>query len=87
MQRPLDGLEQIADVVEAQAGSERAEVARPNLEWRLCAALTAASRQSEPQALVDDLLERLAGAPDLGFQADRDVVVEGQSRSHIMMLK
>ena len=87
MQRPLGGFEQVADVVEAQAGPERPEVARPDLEGRLRAANPMAIREREPQVLVDDFPEGLAGTPDLGLEPGRDVVIETQCRSHFLMLR
>ena len=86
MHRPLGRLEQVADVVQAEAGPERAEVARADLERRLRVPIPAAVREREPQALVDDFLERLAGTPDLGLEPAGDVLVERQGRSHILML-
>jgi hypothetical protein len=61
VRRPLDCLEQIADVVEAQARAERADVPRLDPEGRLDAQVPPLLRKAEPQALVDDFLEGLAG--------------------------
>lgn len=86
MERTFGGLEQITDVVEVQAGPERPEIARPELERRLRAAVPTPARKAHPQALVDHLFEGLPGAPHLGFQSRCDIVVETESRTHIAML-
>ena len=86
MGRPLDRLEQIADVVEAQARAERAHIARVDPEGRLHVPILPLLRKSESQALVDNFLERLARAPNLRLEPGRHVLVEAQGSSHILML-
>lgn len=86
MRRPLGDLEHFADVVEAEAGPECPEVAWADREGGGRVPIPAATRESEPQALVDDLLERLARAPDLGLEPVGHVLVEGQGGAHILML-
>ena len=87
MGRPLDRLQQIADVVEAQARTERAQVPRGDPEGRLHAPILPLLRKSESQALVDNFLERLARAPNLRLEPGRHVLVEAQGGAHILMLQ
>lgn len=86
MERPFGDLEQIADVVEAEAGSKRPEVSSANLEWWLRGLARTAAYESQPQSLVDHRPERLSRAPHFGFQTGCHVFIQGQGRSHILML-
>jgi len=76
-------VEQLFDVVETELGGQ-AKIDRCHLE-RLASRLFS-GRQSQSKISVHDLLERLAGLADLLFEQGRNIVVEGKSRSHIMML-
>ena len=86
MERPLESFEKVTDVVDLYAGAQLAEITCPHgearrLRWRRrgCEAL--------PQDFVDDVLERSPTAPGSRTQLGRHIVIEGQCRPHIMMLK
>ena len=78
--------EQIADVVEAKAGSELSKVPGLDLETRLACGAGTPADQRDPEALVHHRPKRLSGATDLGLQPGGHVFIQGQSRSHILML-
>ncbi len=86
MKRALGRLEQIADVVEAEARSEGPKVPCADNERRLLGPASGAARQRDAQALVDHGPERFPGATDFGLQALRHVLIDGQCRPHIVML-
>jgi hypothetical protein len=84
MLRPFKLFEERGDFVVASSGAQ-SQCARRYLElatWLRLARLS----QAQGQQVVDDRLEWLAAAADLLFQEDCDVIVDGKSCSHIMML-
>ena len=85
MERAFDSFEQVADVVDGDSRPQAAEIARIHPE---CRARPGGflGRQSSAQGVIHDLLERQALSPRFGLQPRGDVFVEGQGRSHIMML-
>lgn len=84
MPRAFDLLEQLTDVLVVEPG---AELQRARLDDEGRAPLEVPpQRESQPQGLVDDLLERGASAAGLGFELRRHVIIESESRAHIMML-
>jgi len=42
--------------------------------------------QTQTQEVIDDLLERASRSPYFSIEQPGDVIIEGQSSSHIMML-
>lgn len=86
MERSFDPIEEIRDVVEVEPGAEPPEVACPNAE-RLAASPSGATVKRETQELVHRFLERLPAPADLRLQLGRDIFVQRQGRSHIMMLR
>ena len=85
MQRTLDLLDELPDVVERKARPQIAEIPRRDLEG-LPLRDPASARQAGAQSLVDDLFERSASPPRFRLELRRNVVIEGQRRPHIMML-
>jgi hypothetical protein len=83
---PFRLFEQVGDVVQRQSGPQVAEVSGHDLEgltWpgaRPCQEATA-------QDLVDSLLEGPAGPAGLRFELGRDVFVDGERGSHILMMR
>ncbi len=86
MRRAFRCFEEMADVVQAEAGPRGSNVPGVDLETGLLA-LPVATAQRKPEAGVHDLLEGTPGAPRLRLEAAGDVVVEGQRRAHIKMLR
>ena len=81
----LDPFEQVADVVEGEAGPEAAETAC--LDPERSAPLGGTSRhQAVPQRFVDDVAKGAPRAPGYGLQPRRDILIKGQRRPHILML-
>src|SRR4030095_2373952 len=74
-------IEELGGVVQAQAGSECPEGARLDPEGRGACPLSAC-RESDPQALIQDGLERLARATRFGPELGGDIFVEGDGGSH-----
>ena len=85
MQRTLYLLEQAGDAVHRQTGVEPAQVADPDTERR-CRGRRALRREPTPEGFVDGHLEGTPGTTRLSPKLGRDVVIEGQGRTHIMML-
>jgi hypothetical protein len=83
---PFEALQELADVVQAETGEQAAEVAGldsercPRLRW-------SGPQKTASKAVVDRLAERLAGAPHLGPQLGRNVIIQGKRGPHITMLR
>jgi len=77
--------EHLFDVVEtADETRPEVEAFRPEL---IAPTLRRAERiQSGSQHLVHDVFERHPALAPLPIESNRDVVIEGQSRAHIMMI-
>ena len=86
MERALEALEDLTNVVQAEARSQVAQVAGGNPE-RLGRLRDAPARQAPTNGVVHDVAKRPAGRSRLRAEFCRDVLVEGQGRTHIMMLK
>src|SRR2546426_12500398 len=78
-------LEQLADVVQAEARSQFPEIADLDTE-RLSRPSRTARVHADPQELVDDLLERPSGPPHLRLELGRNVFVEADGGAHVLML-
>ena len=85
MQRALDLLDQLCDVVEGKPWLQVSEIAGPYAEG-LPQASAASLRQPAPEGLVDHLTEGATCAPRFRLQLGRHVVVQGKGRSHALML-
>ena len=85
MKRALYLLDQLRDVVQGKPRPDVAEIARRYLEG-LPRAAGAPVRQPTAQRFVDDIPERPAGAARFRLQLCRNVVVQGESSSHVLML-
>ena len=87
VQGPFDLLQERGDAVQrvgrAAAGRDRgsSDSKRPFL------GLHRRGQETASQRLVHRLLEGMSGAPGLGLELGRDVFIEGQRGSHIMMLE
>lgn len=83
MPAAFDALEETADVVDLEALPE-AEIRRLDAEGR--GRLMVAALEAGTQGVVHDDLHRPTAPAHLTFDADGDVVIEGQrrSRTHIM---
>ena len=85
MHRTLDLVEQIGNVVDDQARPSSPKV--PDQDHKRFACLRLGRlRETATKCLVDHIAEGAAGAARERLQLRRDVVIEGQSRTHIMML-
>lgn len=84
MLRPFQFFEHGSDVVVAAARwqPQRARLDLEPSSWLPLARM----RQAQAEQAVHNRFERLAAAPDFPINKDRDVVVNGERRSHIMML-
>ncbi len=85
MPRPFDLFEELADVVEGEAGTQRTEISGPHDKRR---PIDARRRGQQPpsEGLVHHLPERPPRAPRLGPELGRHIVVKREGCSHIMML-
>lgn len=81
---PFDLFEELADVVEGQAGPQRTEI--PGLHDIRRPIDARGDHQPPSEGLVHDLPKRATRASRLGPELGRYVVVERQGRAHIMML-
>ena len=77
-------LEKFGDTIVAEPWRQAHRNWRNN--ERLSGLRIAAGRQAPAQQVVHGAFERVAGAPDLFLDETGDVVVDGESGSHIMML-
>lgn len=87
MEGPFGDLEQVADVVETQSRPESAKVTSLDIEGRHRWPALAMVKEALAQKLVDYRPEGLSRAPNFGFEPRRHILVEGESRSHILMLE
>ena len=85
MKRALHLLDEFRDIVQGKPGLEIAEVTSGNFE-ALPLLCQAPPGKPEAQCLVDDLAEGTSQAPRLRFKFGRDIVVQGERRSHAVML-
>ena len=85
MTRPLDPIQEFADVIEIQSGLDPAQIAGLHRE-RLAGRRGRRAREAAPERRVDDVLEGASRPSGLGFQLGRHIGIERQRRSHIMML-
>lgn len=85
MKRAFRLLDEFGHVVQVQPRPDIAQIAGHNLEgWPLNG--DASVRQPVAQRLVDNLFERPAGAARFRLELGGHVVIEGESRSHVLML-
>ena len=85
MQGTLDVLEERANVVELEAGLQRAQVTGLHPEGR-ARLPSRRSGKSAAECLVHDVAEAAAGAFYLGPELGGDVFVKSQRGTHILML-
>ena len=85
MERPFDLLQQVADVVEGQAGTELAEIARDDVK-RLTHAGRRARYEASTQGLVHNRAKRTSRSTGFGHELRRDVLIECQRSPHALML-
>jgi len=85
MIRTVQVLQQSANAIQRHARFQSAKIVRFDLK-PLDPGSRAPQSETGTQHLVNQGLERLPGAPRFGLQAHRNVLVERQGRSHIMML-
>jgi len=85
VERSFDLVQQLADVVQAETGAECAEIPRDHLKWPPPCG-RARRGQSAAERVVHGVPERPVRLPRLRPQLRGHVLVEGQRRSHIMML-
>lgn len=84
MQRPFDLVEQIGDAVGVEARSPPSETTRAHAERRTPEGPN--RHQSAAESVVDHVPKGTAGPPAFRLQLCGHIVVEGQGRSHILML-
>ena len=85
MKRALDLLDEPGDIIQAQPWPEIAEVARSYSEVPRPGG-RAPANEPPSQRLVDDLAEGPAGAARFRLEPGGDIVVQGERRSHVLML-
>ena len=83
MGRAFEGIQQLLDIVIAQACGQF-ELSRHHDERLAHRPLP--YRQSQPQKVVNRFLEGCARLPAFFIEQPGNVVIEGESGSHIMML-
>jgi hypothetical protein len=85
MERTFQLVEQIRNVIEIESWPAAPELTRPDYE-RLARLRPRWLGEPPTKSLVDDIAERAAGSPSHRFQLRRDIVIQRQCRSHIMMI-
>jgi hypothetical protein len=85
VKRSFDPIQHLADVVEAEAGAECAEVSRDHPEWPAPCGRARRS-QSAAERVVQGVAERAVRLPRLRAKSRGHILVERQRRSYIMML-
>ncbi len=85
MKRSFDLVQYLGDVVEAEPEAECAEVSRDHPEWPAPCNRTRRS-QSAAERVVHGVAERAVRLPRLRPKLRGHILVEGQRRSHTMML-
>ena len=85
MERAFHLLDKFGDIVESQTGLEIAEIASFYPE-RLARRRDSPTSQSATQRFIDDLSEGSAGAPRLGPQLGRHIIIKGEGRPHALVL-
>ena len=85
MQRALNLIEQLSDVVHVQPGPPLPEVPGLDFEGSMRPRVRRTS-QPTTKGLVDHFAERSARPAGEGFKLRGDILVEGQRRSHTLML-
>ena len=85
MKRTLDLLDEPADIVQREPWLEITEIAGGYSEG-LPPGGDAPAGQPATQRLVDDLAEEPAGAARFRLELGRDIVVQSERRSHVLML-
>jgi hypothetical protein len=85
VQRALDLLDELRNIVQRKPWPKVTEIARCDLEG-LPLAGSATRRQSATQRFVHDLSKRPAGAARFRLELGRHIVVQGERGSHVLML-
>jgi hypothetical protein len=85
VKRTFYTLDELRDIVQGKPWLEIAEIAGRYLEV-LPLSGDAPARQPAPQRIVDDLAEGPAGAARFRLELGRHIIVEGERRSHVLML-
>ena len=85
MIRAFQVLEHGANAIQRDTRPQAAKIVRFNMK-ALDSGNRAALREARAQQFVNQCLERLPRTPRFGLQARRDVFIQCQGRSHIMML-
>lgn len=85
MKRAFDLLDQLRDIVEGEPCPKMTEIAGGNLE-RLPRSRTVSSGQAATQRLVDDVTEGTPGTPRLRLELGGYIIIQGERRSHALML-
>jgi hypothetical protein len=85
VKRALYLLDQLRDIVQGKAWPEVPEITG-SYRKGLPRGGDASIRQPAPQRIVDDVSERQSGTARFRLQLGRDVLVQGQRRSHALML-
>jgi hypothetical protein len=81
---PFDPFQQLADVIDVETGPKAAETA--GLDAERLTRSRAHSHEPTPEGFIDNVFEWAARPARRGLQLDRHVLIQGQRRSHIMML-
>src|ERR1700749_2981693 len=85
VKRALDTLDELGDIVQRKPRLQIAQIAGGYLEGPPLGGNVPA-RQPLAQRFVDDLAKGSAGAPLFRLELGRDIVVQGERRSHVLML-
>lgn len=84
MSRPFDSLQNLRDVVQAAPRTPPAKAARRDPET--LAARRPLRHQASPKRLVDHVAECAPAPPRRSLQLRRHIVIQGERRSHILMI-
>lgn len=86
MQRTLCLLDQIGDVIEAEARPQPAHIAGLDLE-RYPRRRRDRAREAAPKRVVDDGAERATGTAHKGGELRGHIVIKGDGGPHALMLR
>jgi hypothetical protein len=85
VERAFDTLDELGDIVQRKPRLQIAQIAGGYLEGPPLGG-DALARQPLAQRFVDDLAKGSAGAPLFRLELGCDIFVQGERRSHILML-
>ena len=86
MERAFELLDELPDIIQGKSRLEITEIAGRYFEG-VGVGRDAPTRQPAAQHLIDDLAEGPVGKTRFGLELGRHIIVQGERRSHALMLR